>query len=187
VVDKALADSELAAEYLVLELTESVLIEIDDNLTQLLKAFQERNIDLSIDDFGTGYSSLSYLAELLVQHIKIDRKFIHAIDDISDGVINSDALEIVKATISLGHSLQKSVTAEGIETEEQLMSLIDFGCDYAQGFYISKPLLPGKAEAFLGTRTVLSECDSKFERSSMLAVYQKALKARKERRRDMFK
>ncbi len=187
VVDKALADSELAAEYLVLELTESVLIEIDDNLTQLLKAFQERNIDLSIDDFGTGYSSLSYLAELLVQHIKIDRKFIHAIDDISDGVINSDALEIVKATISLGHSLQKSVTAEGIETEEQLMSLIDFGCDYAQGFYISKPLLPEKAEAFLGIRTVLSECDSKFERSSMLAVYQKALKARKERRRDMFK
>jgi diguanylate cyclase (GGDEF)-like protein len=186
-VDKVLAESGLGAEYLVLELTESVLIEVDDNITQLLRAFQERKIDLSIDDFGTGYSSLSYLAELLVQHIKIDRKFIHAIDDISDGSINSDALEIVKATISLGHGLQKAVTAEGIETKEQLMSLIDFGCDYAQGFYISKPLLVEKVEALFSSGATLSECGSILDTVSMLEIYQKELEGRKVRRRDIFK
>lgn len=184
VVDEALARSGLSPEYLILELTESVLIEVNDKITQLIEAFTQRSIDLAIDDFGTGYSSLSYLSELNVQQMKIDRKFIRAIDDTADGKINKDALEIVSATVSLGQSLQKSITAEGIETQDQWLSLLELNCDYGQGFYISPPLLPSEAEHFLSNKAPLINYQRQYTRKSHLEMYQQSIEQRQQRLRD---
>jgi diguanylate cyclase (GGDEF)-like protein len=139
-LDKIIEQTGLDSKFLKLELTESVLIENNHALSELFSALHERGIDLAIDDFGTGYSSLAYLNEIPVQFLKIDRRFISAIDHNSDSTINKNALEIVKATISLGKSLSKKVTAEGIETNTQLISLIRHGCDFIQGYFLSKPL-----------------------------------------------
>jgi EAL domain-containing protein (putative c-di-GMP-specific phosphodiesterase class I) len=140
VLDKIIEQTGLDSKYLKLELTESVLIENNHALSELFSALQAREIDLAIDDFGTGYSSLAYLNEMPAQFLKIDRCFVSAIDHNSDSTINKNALEIVKATISLGKSLSKKVTAEGIETNTQLISLIRHGCDFIQGYFLSKPL-----------------------------------------------
>ena len=94
---------------------------------------------LSIDDLGTGYSSLSYLKDLPVSRLKIDRSFIQVLtDDPRDAAITV-------ALISMGHSLNLEVLAEGVETEEQMSFLRDHNCDQIQGYYFSKPL---DAEAF---------------------------------------
>ena len=140
VLDDIIQRTGLNSKNLKLELTESVLIENNHALSLLYEALREREIDLAIDDFGTGYSSLAYLNEIPVQFLKIDRCFVEAIDQNKDGEINQDALEIVKATISLGKSLRKRIVAEGIETRTQLLSLIKHGCDFAQGYYLSKPV-----------------------------------------------
>lgn len=157
VVDEIIADTGIDSQYLKLELTESVLIENNHALSLLYEALRKRNIDLSIDDFGTGYSSLAYLSEIPVQFLKIDRCFVEAIDKNKDGEIYQDALEIVKATISLGKSLRKQIVAEGIETETQLNALIEHGCDFAQGYFLSKPLSTGLATALLESKFHLSQ------------------------------
>jgi diguanylate cyclase (GGDEF)-like protein len=184
IVDDALAQSGLLSKYLILELTESVLIEVNDKITQLIEAFTQRNIDLAIDDFGTGYSSLSYLSELNVQQMKMDRKFVSAIDDTADGKVNSDALEIVSAMVSLGQSLQKRITAEGIETRDQWLSLVDLKCDYGQGFYLSPPLLPADVEHFLSNKASLFDYQRPYTRKSHLEMYQQSIEQRQHRLRD---
>ena len=149
ILDNAIASSGLPHEYLKLELTETVLIENNDNIRLVLDTIKQRKIQLAIDDFGTGYSSLSYLSDLPVQHIKIDRSFIDAIDEKVPEEERLDALQIVNSTIALSHGLRKKVTAEGVETQSQLAFLIAGGCDFAQGYYIDKPLKPELAEARL--------------------------------------
>jgi EAL domain-containing protein (putative c-di-GMP-specific phosphodiesterase class I) len=149
VIDTIIAQSGIDSKYLKLELTESVLIENNYALSLLYEALHERQIDLAIDDFGTGYSSLAYLNEIPVQFLKIDRCFIDAIDKHSNAKDNQDAIEIVKATISLAKSLRKQVVAEGIETEKQLAVLIAHKCDFAQGYFLSRPLLVEQAQAAL--------------------------------------
>lgn len=100
------------------------------NLQQLVG----HGVRISVDDFGTGYSSLSYLRKFPVHTIKIDRSFISEMS-----ATNADST-ISKSIIDLGHSLHLKVVAEGVETEEQWALLQHIGCDYIQGYFISKPL-----------------------------------------------
>lgn len=146
VLDAALAKASLDGSCLKLELTETSLIENTKKVAEVLEQIRKRKVELSIDDFGTGYSSLSYLKQLPVQHIKIDRKFVDAIDNTPDGSVDRESLEIVKAAITLGQSLNMKVTAEGIETITELNALKKLGCDYAQGYLIDKPLSASDAE-----------------------------------------
>lgn len=139
-IDETLRAIGLSSSYLKLEITESVIIENNKILEDLYASIRERKIDLAIDDFGTGYSSLAYLSEIPMQFIKIDRRFIAAIDNNNDGELNEDALSILNAIVSLAKSLGKQVTAEGIETRTQLQHSIRAGCDFVQGYYMSKPL-----------------------------------------------
>ena len=109
---------------------------------KILDNLNNKNIHLSIDDFGTGFSSLSYLKRFPVNTLKIDRSFMQ------DVPTDDDAKSIVKSIITLAHTLNLSVIAEGIESKEQLTILYENNCDYAQGFYFSKPLSAGAFEDF---------------------------------------
>lgn len=134
-----LEETGLVASCLRLEITESVLI---DNLVVAkarLKELSELGVQLAIDDFGTGYSSLARLREFRVDVLKIDRSFIHQMQA-ADG-----NTEIVKAIIELGHSLNMSVNAEGIEAPYQLSNLKNLGCNEGQGLLFSRALAPHPA------------------------------------------
>ena len=126
---------DVPTERLVLELTEGAtqpLIKLMDTLTR----FRIKGIGLAIDDFGTGYSSLMQLRQLPFTEVKIDRLFIE------DAPVSDDSRLIVKSVIDLAHGLGLTVTAEGIETVEQLRLLRELGCDVAQGYLIAQPLDP---------------------------------------------
>jgi EAL domain-containing protein (putative c-di-GMP-specific phosphodiesterase class I) len=105
-------------------------------------------IRLSIDDFGTGYSSLSHLKRLPVNEIKIDRSFV------MNMAVNEDDAAIVRSTIDLGRNLDLEVVAEGVETEEIWDQLSELGCGSAQGYYLSRPVLPDALRDWLGERSV---------------------------------
>jgi diguanylate cyclase (GGDEF)-like protein len=133
-VEKALADTGLPAKYLELELTESMLMQEPERVIAMFEEIQSLGVELTIDDFGTGYSSLSYLKRLPASSIKIDRSFVHDLGQ------DENAASIVKAVISLGHSLGLKVVAEGVETAFQIAFLHEHGCDSMQGFLFSHPL-----------------------------------------------
>ena len=134
-IQKALATTGLEAQYLEVEITESVLMQ-QSNPAQhnILQALQALGVGIAIDDFGTGYSSLAYLKRYPIDKLKIDRSFItdtpHSVDDVA----------IVTAIIQMGRSLQLQVLAEGVETAEQQALLTHLGCDLVQGFGLSRPL-----------------------------------------------
>ena len=132
-----------------LELTETSMIDCHETVNDMLDNIVEMGIDLAIDDFGTGYSSLSYLTQLPAKYLKIDRKFVDALDNKSELSRRGEAYEIVKAAITLSHSLKMQVVAEGIETSGQLAILQELSCDFLQGYFISRPLFPKAAEDFL--------------------------------------
>jgi EAL domain-containing protein (putative c-di-GMP-specific phosphodiesterase class I) len=100
-------------------------------------------VQLSIDDFGTGYSSLSYLHRLPVDTLKIDRSFVNSVGE------NGEDSEILQTIVSLAKNLKMRVIAEGIETESQLNILKNLGCDYGQGYLMSKPLPKDAMEELL--------------------------------------
>jgi EAL domain-containing protein (putative c-di-GMP-specific phosphodiesterase class I) len=132
---------DVPTDRLVLELTESAtqpLIKLMDTLTR----FRIKGIGLAIDDFGTGYSSLMQLRQLPFTEVKIDRFFV------SDAVTSQESRLIIKAIVDLAHGLGLTVTAEGVETREQLQSLGELGCDVAQGYLISKPMEPDSLMAW---------------------------------------
>ncbi|MEM0910302.1 MAG: EAL domain-containing protein [Pseudomonadota bacterium] len=156
-LDTALKQNLLEGKHITIELTESTLIENDKEIAYLFEQITKRGIDLAIDDFGTGYSSLAYLNELPVNAIKIDRKFVSDIDPTQNGAVDSDALEIVKAMVTLGHSLGMKVTAEGIETETQLRELKRIGVDYGQGYLVSKPIDVEDVPGFSGNQAALEK------------------------------
>ena len=133
-VDQALRNTGLAAEYLELEITESIMIQDVHATITTLTQLNNLGIRISIDDFGTGYSSLAYLKRLPISKIKIDRSFVH------DIMTDPDDKAIVSAVINLGHNLKKEVIAEGVETSEQLEHLRFYECDQIQGYYFSRPL-----------------------------------------------
>lgn len=130
----ALERSQLPAELLELELTESILLQDMETVVKTLDSLKAMGIKLSIDDFGTGYSSLAYLKRLSVDKLKIDQSFVRSMAE------NSEDAAIVRAIIQLGHTLQLSVIAEGVETDAQLAYLGNYGCDEVQGYLFSCPI-----------------------------------------------
>jgi EAL domain-containing protein (putative c-di-GMP-specific phosphodiesterase class I) len=130
----ALAESGLDAGSLVLEITESVLMQHTETMLQRLQALKSVGVRLAIDDFGTGYSSLSYLQRFPIDILKIAKPFV---DGVGAGA-NDSAL--ARAIIALGDTLQLHTIAEGIELKEQLSGLQELGCEMGQGYYFAKPL-----------------------------------------------
>ena len=140
-VAAALGSSGLSPSRLELEITETVLLEDTDATIATLRQLRELGVSISMDDFGTGYSSLGYLRKFPFDKIKIDQSFIH---DLSD---RPDSTAIVRAVTGLGSSLGMAITAEGVETEEQLRRLKDEGCTEIQGYLISEPQPAHELEA----------------------------------------
>jgi diguanylate cyclase (GGDEF)-like protein/PAS domain S-box-containing protein len=142
VVEGALARAGLEARALQLELTESTLIGGGD-ATDEIGRIRQLGVRISIDDFGTKYSSLSYLAHLPIDELKIDKSFIDRLVD------DQSYRAIVSAILAIGRSLSLPVTAEGVETEAQLVELHRLGCETVQGFYFAEPLAPEECLAAL--------------------------------------
>jgi diguanylate cyclase (GGDEF)-like protein len=160
VVRSALEESNLQPGYLELELTESAVMHDAEKSAAMLQVLSTMGVHISIDDFGTGYSSLSYLRRFPLDKLKIDRSFIR------DLMMNKDDVSIVRAIISLAHSLRLRVVAEGVETAEQLDFLRNVGCDQYQGFYCS-PAVPAPAFAEM-IRRLRSERTTEFTEADML-------------------
>lgn len=133
-ITETLEELQVDPRYIELEITESVAIDNIGHTTSTLKRLREMGINIAIDDFGTGYSSLSYLRHFSVESLKIDRAFVQ------DILKDNNTSAIVKAIIEVAHSLGLMVTAEGVETKEQLELLKIMGCDQIQGYLISKPV-----------------------------------------------
>jgi len=133
-VERILRESGVETRSLILEITESVVMENAESAEAALTQLKTLDVQLSIDDFGTGYSSLSYLHSFPIDSLKIDRSFI--------GKMSMDArnLEIVRTIMALARNLGMHVTAEGIETAEQLAQLRALQCEYGQGYLFSKPM-----------------------------------------------
>jgi EAL domain-containing protein (putative c-di-GMP-specific phosphodiesterase class I) len=133
-VAKTLADTGLDPSRLDVELTESIVMSDTETVAADLCRLRELGVSISIDDFGTGYSSLTYVKNFPVDRLKIDQCFIRDLaTDPSDAAI-------VRAIVSLGHSLELTVVAEGVQTEEQLARLRAEGCDEVQGYYFGRPM-----------------------------------------------
>jgi diguanylate cyclase len=135
-VESALAETGMDPAGLCLEVTESVLIEDPESSTETLAALKALGVRVAVDDFGTGYSSLEHLRRFPIDSVKIDRSFVRGLPH------SSEDAAIVGAVIELGHALNLSVVAEGVETADQLGNLQSAGCDTAQGFLFSRPEHP---------------------------------------------
>ena len=133
-VDGLLERYSFSDNFLEFEITEGTLMEDSSNAIELMQQLHDRGISLTIDDFGTGYSSLSYLKHFPVKTLKIDLSFIR------DMTKSKKDRKMVASIIALAHNLDIQVVAEGVETEEQLNILKDFGCNIVQGFLFSKPV-----------------------------------------------
>jgi EAL domain-containing protein (putative c-di-GMP-specific phosphodiesterase class I) len=143
ILKKVLDDTGLSPDLLELELTESSLIQDSDSVVDALHKLKEIGTRISIDDFGTGYSSLSYLKRFPIDTLKIDQAFVRDVPHDRDGSA------IVEAIISMGHSLDLSVIAEGVETVDQLNFLKARRCNEIQGNYYSKPIPAAQFEKML--------------------------------------
>ena len=142
-VARILAETGCNAQWLEIEVTESVLMEDTDQAAEILHTLKAMGIHLAIDDFGTGYSSLNYLKRFPIDTLKIDQSFVR------DITTDPDDAYIAEAVIALAHSLRMKVIAEGVETEEQLTFLRAHGCDHIQGYLYSKPVAAPEIENWL--------------------------------------
>ncbi len=140
---RVLAKHRVAPTSLVLEITESAMMRDPATAARNMELLRIAGVRFAIDDFGTGYSSLSQLRKLPVDELKIDRSFV------SRAHADADDASIVSSTIDLGHNLGLKVVAEGVEETETLMMLRGLGCDFAQGYLISRPLAPEAVAAFV--------------------------------------
>jgi diguanylate cyclase (GGDEF)-like protein len=131
---QSLETAGLSPKLLHLEITESVLLLDDAMVERTLVEARRHGIGVSLDDFGTGYSSLSYLLNLSVDELKIDRSFIQGLE------FDPRKVELVRTVLTLGRTLGKRVIGEGVDSYEQLQILRNLGCEYVQGFLLSKPL-----------------------------------------------
>ena len=131
VIRDALQAADLDPHLLEVEITESALMSDPEESVDILEQLSRMGVLVSVDDFGTGYSSMSYLRRFPIDKLKIDRCFV------SELLARPDDASIVKAIVSLAHSLQLKVVAEGVETTEQLELLKTLGCDQYQGYLFS--------------------------------------------------
>jgi EAL domain-containing protein (putative c-di-GMP-specific phosphodiesterase class I) len=134
-VKQCLTEARLAPRQLELEITESSFLANAMETSKQIERIRALGIAIAIDDFGTGYSSLSYLHRLPVDRLKIDQSFVRDINNTSAGTAS-----VVRAIVVMAHSLDLSVVAEGVETDEQLEAIREAGCDFAQGYYFYRPL-----------------------------------------------
>ncbi|HSO74428.1 MAG TPA: EAL domain-containing protein [Blastocatellia bacterium] len=132
-IEEILAETELQASSLEMEITESAIIENIDSATLMLRQLKTLGIRVSLDDFGTGYSSLSYLHRFPIDTIKIDRSFVSRMNSPKNS-------EIVRTIVTLAGNLGLRVIAEGVETREQIIQLTGLNCDLVQGYLLSKPI-----------------------------------------------
>ena len=142
-VAQVLRETELPAGSLVLEITETVVMEDVTATVGQLEALKKLGVQLAVDDFGTGYSSLSYLEKFPLDILKIDRAFVNRIGE------RGERLAIVQAICNLGYALGMRVTAEGLETGAQVSQLRRIGCKAGQGFYFSRPIPADEMTALL--------------------------------------
>lgn len=133
-VAEVLAETKLDPKYLELEVTESVFMENMETAIETLQNLHRQGVELAVDDFGTGYSSLNYLRRFPIDRLKIDQSFVRS------ALVNPEDKTIARTIISLGHSLNLKVIAEGVETQEHEDFLREEGCDEAQGWKYSKPI-----------------------------------------------
>jgi len=142
-IQKTLHDCQLDPKNIELEITESCVMEDVEGALKTMISFRDNHLKLAIDDFGTGYSSLGYLKQFPMNTLKIDRSFV------MDLTTDSDDAAIVEVVILLAEKLGLDVVAEGVETEAQLEFLRAQGCQYVQGYLLSRPLPANEFEAFL--------------------------------------
>jgi EAL domain-containing protein (putative c-di-GMP-specific phosphodiesterase class I) len=138
-----IADSRVTASSVVLELTETVLMDDIDDGMERLQALRGLGVRLALDDFGTGYSSLSYLRRMPMDILKVDRSFITALD-------TAEGPGMVRSILRLGDTFRLATLAEGIETPEQLAMLRALGCTYGQGYLFAAPLARHQITAMVG-------------------------------------
>jgi EAL domain-containing protein (putative c-di-GMP-specific phosphodiesterase class I) len=146
VIEAMLGRTGLEPGSLKLEITESAFLGDIPAAQTTLERIQRMGIQWSLDDFGTGYSSLSYLQKLPIDTLKIDRSFVGRIGHETDG------FEMIRAIVTLAHSLGMDVVAEGVETIQQAAGLDSLGCEYAQGFYFSRPVDSATAARLIGAQ-----------------------------------
>ena len=132
-IDTALAANALHPSRVVVEVTEGILIEDTSKAVTILNRLRSMGVRVALDDFGTGYSSLSYLQLFKFDKFKIDKSFVQRLGE------SDEALTITRTIVNLGHNLGLLVTAEGVETLEQLRTLQSFGCDQIQGYFVARP------------------------------------------------
>ncbi|WCK53170.1 EAL domain-containing protein [Aneurinibacillus sp. Ricciae_BoGa-3] len=148
-IRQVLEETNLKAEYLELEITESISMQNAEQVISKLQELKKIGVQISIDDFGTGYSSLNYLNKFPIDTLKIDKSFVNSIAAHQD-------TSIVKAIIALAHNLKLKVIAEGVETREQMDFLKEHMCDEIQGFYFSEPLTVAQFEQLLAGHSSVS-------------------------------
>ena len=147
-VAQVLAETDFDPQLLKLEITEGILVRPNGVAHDTLDALRALGVQLHIDDFGTGYSSLSYLQHLPVSTLKIDRSFV------ANMTQSRESAELVKTIVTMAQTLGLQVTAEGIETSEQLEQLKGLGCEFGQGYLFSKPLDAPAVAEFMGRQRV---------------------------------
>lgn len=142
IISQVLQETGLTPEYLEIEITESMAINLD-HMQETLIELKKLGIQIAMDDFGTGYSSLNYLNKFPIDALKIDKSFVQ------DITIDADDATIVSTIIAMAHHLGLHVIAEGVETDEQLMFLKQQDCDEAQGYFFSEALHPQEFERYI--------------------------------------
>jgi diguanylate cyclase len=169
-IRRALDDARLQPRYLEVELTESAVMSDPEQSIAILEHLSAMGVLVSVDDFGTGYSSMSYLRRFPIDKLKIDRVFIDEI------VSRPEDASIVRAIVSLAHSLRLKVVAEGVETPAQLEFLKTAGCDEYQGYHFSRPLPADEFERLIRksrSEDVLTEEDAVRTHSKLAAYVRK--------------
>lgn len=143
-VSRVLEETSFPPENLILEITESAIVERTGETLETLNALKDLGVSLAIDDFGTGYSALAYLRDFPFDYLKIDRQFVTKIDEPGGNSV------IVSSMISLAHALKLKVIAEGVEDPAEALHLKALGCDMGQGYFFARPLTAADVEARFG-------------------------------------